>query len=77
MGRTFALFDQSTYAPQDLAAILVAVLGNRLPTQNFLTGAGAGYLLIVLLTFGTAWSTPAALARGPVQHHGAAAGSAQ
>lgn len=54
MGRTFALFDQSTYAPQILAAILVAVLGNRLPTQNFLTGAGAGYLLIVLLTFGTA-----------------------
>jgi predicted MFS family arabinose efflux permease len=53
MGRTFALFDQSAYVPQIIAAAVVTFLGNRLPTQNILTTVGLGYLLIMLGTLGT------------------------
>lgn len=50
MGRTFALFDQTSYSPQILAALLIAVFGSRLPVVLILTLAGLSYLGIVLTT---------------------------
>lgn len=50
MGRTFALFDQTSYSSQILAAALIAALGNRLPVTTMLTAAGIGYLGIVVVT---------------------------
>lgn len=50
MGRTFALFDQTSYLPQILAAGLITALGERLPVVTLLTGAGILYIAIVLLT---------------------------
>lgn len=50
MGRTFALFDQTSYSPQILAALLIAVFGARLPVVLILTLAGLSYLGIVLTT---------------------------
>lgn len=54
MGRTFALFDQTNYSPQIVAASLVAALGDRLPVVMILTVSGVCYLAIVLLTLPSA-----------------------
>jgi predicted MFS family arabinose efflux permease len=53
MGRTFALFDQAVYVPQIASALVVVSLGNRLPTQALLTGAGICYFTIIASTL---WS---------------------
>lgn len=53
LGRTFALFDQSWYAPGIVSAGVIALVGSKLPTQRILTLAGAGYLLLVVLTYFT------------------------
>lgn len=53
LGRTFALFDQSWYAPGIVSAGAIALIGSKLPTQHILTLAGAGYLLLVVLTYFT------------------------
>jgi predicted MFS family arabinose efflux permease len=50
MGRTFALFDQTNYSPQIVAAGLITALGDRLPVMKLLTAAGLAYLGIVLIT---------------------------
>ncbi len=50
MGRTFALFDQTSYLPQILAAGLVATLGDRLPGVKLLNAAGIVYIAVVLMT---------------------------
>jgi MFS family permease len=50
MGRTFALFDQTNYAPQIIAGVCITILGNRLPVALLLTGTGLAYLLVVVLT---------------------------
>lgn len=54
LGRTFALFDQSMYAPGILAAGVIALLGSKVPAQRILLCAGLGYLTMVALTFFTA-----------------------
>ena len=53
LGRTFALFDQSWYAPGIVSAGVIALVGSKLPTQRILVLAGAGYLLLVVLTYFT------------------------
>jgi hypothetical protein len=50
MGRTFALFDQTGYVPQIIAAAIITMLGNRLPVVLILTCAGIAYLAIVVIT---------------------------
>ena len=51
MGRTFSLFDLTSYGAQILGAGVVVVIGNFLPVQNLLTFAGIFYLIIVAVTF--------------------------
>ena len=51
MGRTFSLFDLTSYGAQILGAGVIAVIGNLLPAQNLLTFAGIFYLIIVAATF--------------------------
>lgn len=53
LGRTFALFDQSWYAPGILSAGLIALIGSQVRAQLILIFAGVGYLLVVALTFFT------------------------
>jgi len=53
MGRTFALFDQAVYIPQILSAMVVVLLGSKLPTQAILTTAGLCYFVII---FCSLWS---------------------
>lgn len=53
IGRTFALFDQSWYAPGIVSAGVIALVGSKLPTQSIMTLAGTGYLLLVVLTYFT------------------------
>jgi predicted MFS family arabinose efflux permease len=54
LGRTFALFDQSMYAPGILAAGVIALLGSKIAAQSILIWAGLGYLAMVALTYFTA-----------------------
>ncbi|GEM_PF-580755 len=53
LGRTFALFDQASFAPEVLGAALVVALGANVPAQPLLTWAGVIYLAIVATTFWT------------------------
>lgn len=53
MGRTFALFDQAVYVPQILSAMVVVVLGSKIPTQGILTTAGICYFSIIFLSMWT------------------------
>lgn len=54
MGRTFALFDQTSYLPQVLAAGLITTLGEQLPVVKLLIAAGVVYVAIMLLTLPSA-----------------------
>ncbi len=47
MGRTFALFEFAENLPQIIAALIISVIGNRLPSQSILTTASVGYVVAI------------------------------